>query len=91
MEYIWMEKTGSPPRPFEDYDPLTLAAFLGELGAILDKGESTEKTKRTAGRWGVPTLGATKDTSNYDKAFTTGDPIADEWERQLSNGENPKW
>lgn len=83
-----MQKTGTPAKTFDQYDPLSLSVLLsGELGKALEK---PEKTQKSPGRWGVPTLSG-KSKADYNTPITTGDPIADEWERQIAAGKTPDW
>jgi len=90
MEHAWMQKTGSPPRAFEDYDPLSLSVLMsGELTKAIEHNVPV-KTKKSFGRWGPPTLSG-KSREKYTTAINTGDPIADEWERQIAAGETPDW
>jgi hypothetical protein len=91
MEYAWMQKTGSPPKSFEDYDPLSLSVLLsGELAKAVEHKQPAERTRKTPGRWGPPTLSG-KSKADYATPITTGDPVADEWERQIAEGKLPDW
>lgn len=90
MDFAWMQKTGRPAKPFGDYDPLSLSVLLsGELAKALEHKQPA-KTKKTGGRWGPPTLSG-KSKAKYTTPITTGDPVADEWERQIAEGKLPDW
>ena len=90
MEHAWVQKTGSPPRAFEDYDPLSLSVLIsGELAKAIEH-RAPVRTKKSIGRWGPPSLSG-KSREDYGTAVQTGDPIADEWERQIAAGETPDW
>ena len=88
MEHVWLSKCDKPARSFEEYDPLSLAVLLsGELGRAIEE-RNPPKTRKSVGRWGPPTLSGPK---SYDGAIRTGDPIADEWERDIAAGKIPDW
>ena len=89
LEHIWLSRTGRPAKDFEDYNPITLGVLLsGHIGELLkNETKKPEKTKKSIGRWGPPTIGKPK---GYDKAISTGDPVADEWEREIAAGKVPK-
>lgn len=91
MEYAWLQKTGTPARAFDAYDPLTLSVLLsGEMGKAMDHTAPVKTTRKGAGRWGPPTLSG-KSKAKYGTPLTTGDPVADEWERQIAAGKTPDW
>ena len=78
-----MKRTGTPARSFDDYDPLTLQALLYHWDSALEHAairgleeDEAQQVRRQARR-------------NYKKPVSTGDPLVDEWEREIAAGRMP--
>jgi hypothetical protein len=78
-----LKKTGSPARRFEDYDPLTLQALLYHWDSAIEhmalrglEDDEAKQVQRQARR-------------KYRQAESTGDPLVDEWEREIAAGRVP--
>ena len=98
---MWFVKTGAPPKPYEDYDPISLLALLVYTARWADpeghkelhgddNDDATTIHKERA--FGPPTLdGGNGKRLKYDEAHMTGDPVADRWEKQVAMGQTPDW
>jgi hypothetical protein len=92
LEHIYLQKTGKTAKDFQDYHPVTLGVLLsGKIGETLEARQpgshpAPEKTKKSVGRWGPPTIGKRK---GFSTPISTGDPVADEWEREIAAGKIP--
>lgn len=100
LEQAWVLKTGIPARPFNDYDPITLQALLfhwedaqKELEVIVDDSDEWAwiEVEEQTSLGTVKRRKVVRKQTGYDGAMFTGDPVADEWERQLARGETPDW
>jgi hypothetical protein len=86
MEAMWLAKTGRPAHDFDDYDPTSLAALLTDK-ILRGAAKEAQGTAPSRQRWGPPrTLTGPK---GYDQAIVTGDPVVDEWEREIAAGRVP--
>jgi len=89
MRYLWWKKTGHPPIPFDEFRPGELAAFLVGIDRVLEQeatgtgGLSPTRTRR----WGPPRK--LKQPSQWNEAIKTGDPLIDQWERDIAEGRTP--
>jgi hypothetical protein len=86
----WTQRTGKPPKSFEEYHPIVALALL--IYPFPDSEEdSDEETTihNPRGRFGPPNLSGEK--LDYDEAQTTGDPTVDAWEQAISEGRTPDW
>jgi hypothetical protein len=101
LEWMWTMKTGTPPRPFGEYDHKTLHALLVHQKDTLHElermsrewsGEDEEawmrEQERTAGEK-MPSVKRIPRKVDYDQPVQTGDPVADEWEKAIARGEDP--
>lgn len=84
--WLYFKKCGKLPREFQDYDLNTLQAYLGYLEdaiqfsalrrQVADAERVDQEPRGTIGEsWAEP--------------LYTGDPVVDEWERQIAAGEDP--
>ena len=89
MRYLWWKKTGTPPISYDEFRPGELAAFLVGIDKVLEQqaanpdGLSPSRIKR----WGPPRR--LKQPTKWDEAIKTGDPLIDQWEREIAEGRTP--
>jgi hypothetical protein len=84
---MWLHKTGSAPKAFEDYNENVIAALLHcwpaaqrEMMMILHKARKLEwETAKAAGI----------EHDHWTKPRYTGDAVADAWEEAIARGEMP--
>ena len=88
---VWTQKTGKPPKSFDEYHPTEMLAMLLHPFPNQESDGDEEETTihNPRGRFGPPTLTGAK--IDYDVAQTTGDPIVDAWEQTIAEGRTPDW
>lgn len=101
LEHAIAYKTGKPPKPIEDYDPMTAQALVWGwddvrkvVEQVIDESDewawTTVLEEQPDGRY--RTIRKPIRKVSYDEPVgPTGDPVADRWEEQLARGEEPDW
>jgi len=79
LEFLIWERTKALPRPIGSYNMVHIQALLGYMDDAvrlrLRQVQAASEADPDGGVWDDPVL--------------TGDPVADEWERQIAAGEEP--
>jgi len=87
LQYLWMQKTGSPPKAYDAYHPLVLQALLFRMSEELKRRQMFGVGVKTTRHRGIAGPPGTKTT--YARAHVTGDSKVDEWEREIAMGRVP--
>ena len=96
MERAWFLQTRRLARPLDEYHENVVYALLymddeieDELTGIQREYEEwVQEQEKTLGQRVSPHRRTQFDP---DKPIITGDPVVDEWERQIARGELPDW
>ena len=92
MEVVWFRRVGRPAREISEYHELELIALMTDDDAQ-DQGDNfggDHKLSPYSPLGGGRIFKPLKLPTKWDEAIETGDPVADEWERQIARGETPE-
>ena len=87
MARLALIKTGRLPKALEDYPPLVIyALFLHDddmLDELHDAADEWEEGRGFQSRH--------RRSFDPDRPVDTGDPVANEWEKEIAEGRLPDW